>query len=124
MKCNIEDMPVAIETLSGKIRLLSDQGGMAIAHNEFSEEADFGPLLAALPGGCCSVPHWCSVIKGQVAVEFTDGSSETYEAGQVCYVPAGHTGAIAAAGTEMLEFSPEPELTKTIEALKGMMGAG
>ena len=67
------------------------------------------------------MPHWGYVISGQMALEYADGVREVYEAGQVYYQPPGHSGARAAAGTEIIEFSPEPEYTRLIDTFKGMM---
>ena len=122
MRSHKEELPLAIETPGGTMRVLANQGGMAVARYHFTDESDFTPLLAALPGGGCSVPHWGYVISGRMALEYADGTREVYEAGQVYYQPPGHNGARAAAGTEIIEFSPEPEYTKLIETFKGMMG--
>jgi hypothetical protein len=121
MRSRKEDLPLAIETPGGTMRVLADQGGMAVARYYFTAETDFTPLLAALPGGHCSVPHWGYVISGRVDMEYADGVREVYEAGQVYYQPPGHSGATASAGTEIVEFSPEPDYTKLIDAFKSMM---
>ncbi len=123
MRSSTADLPVAIETPGGTMRVLGHQGGMAVAHYEFTAESDFTPLLSALPGGSCAVPHWGYVIKGKIEMEFADGTRETYAAGEVYYQPPGHKGAVAAAGTEVVEFSPEPDYSQLIESFKSMMGA-
>ena len=51
MKSNKEELPLAIETPGGTMRVLANQGGMAVARYHFTAESDFSPLLAALPGG-------------------------------------------------------------------------
>jgi hypothetical protein len=121
MRSRKEDLPLAIETPTGTMRVLADQGGMAIARYHFTAETDFTPLLAALPGGHCSVAHWGYVISGRVDMEYTDGVRETYEAGHVYYQPPGHSRASASAGTEIVEFSPEPDYAKLIDAFKSII---
>lgn len=118
-----EDLPVAIETPGGTMRVLANQGGMAVARYHFTADSDFTPLLGALPGGSCRVPHWGYVISGRMDMEYADGTREVYEAGHVYYQPPGHRGARVVAGTEIVEFSPEPDYANLIAAFKGIMGA-
>ena len=69
--------------------------------------------LAGLPDGNCKCPHWGYVLSGSITVDYGD-REETYEAGDAYYAPPGHTTAIEA-GTDLVEFSPTDEYTKTME---------
>lgn len=117
-----ENLPLAIETPGGTMQVLANQGGMAIARYHFTADSDFSPLLAALPGGSCRVPHWGYVLSGRMDMEYADGTREAYEAGHVYYQAPGHCGGRVAAGTEIVEFSPEPDYANLIEAFKRLMG--
>lgn len=69
---------------------------------------DFGPLLKGHPGDLCPCPHWGYVLKGRLKIEYADEEAETIRAGDVFYLPAGHTG-VAEEDTEFLEVSPPVE---------------
>jgi hypothetical protein len=43
---------------------------------------------------------------GKVAFTYTDGHTETYEAGDAYYVPPGHTPPHLYAASEVVEFHP------------------
>ena len=92
-------------------------GGMAAVFNSYSERTDFSPLLKGFKNDMCQCPHWGYVIKGAFHMSFPDGSEEIYEAGDLWFAPAPHTG-WAEKGTEVIEFSPEAEFTHLIEHIK------
>ena len=54
---------------------------------------DVAPLLKDLPDDLCPCPHWGYVIKGQLRVIYADGQ-EVLRAGDVYYMPAGHSGVV------------------------------
>ena len=61
------------------------------------------------------------VFKGEIGVAYDTGRSETIGAGRAFYAPAGHTSWRAAAGTEMLMFSPSDLLAEVDAAIAAMM---
>jgi hypothetical protein len=65
---------------------------------------------------------WGYVKQGKVGFTFTDGHTETYEAGDAYYAPPGHTPHLYA-GSEVVEFHPTAELTKTMEIVEKNMAA-
>jgi hypothetical protein len=79
------------------------------------EDVDLAPMLASLPGGLCSCPHWGYVFEGTMTVRYAD-HVEVYEAGDAFYMPPGHTPE-AAAGTRFLQFSPAEQLAITEAAI-------
>ena len=86
------------------------------------ETADLAPLLASLPGGHCSCPHWGYVFAGRLTVTYGD-REEVYETGDAFYMPPGHTPR-AEAGTEFVQFSPVEEYAVTEAAIvAGLSGA-
>jgi Cupin domain len=89
------------------------EGGYTVGFESYTEDADMAPLFKGLPDDRCQSPHWGYVIKGRVAYN-VDGREEVIEAGEAYYVPPGHTPKIFA-GTELIEFSPTDEFSRTIE---------
>jgi hypothetical protein len=77
---------------------------------------DLGPLLKGLPDDLCSCPHWGYVVKGRMRVSYADGQ-ETISAGDVFYLPAGHTGVVEE-DFEAIEFSPPEAHDRVIDVVK------
>lgn len=99
-------------------------GGYTINLVTINEGQDITPVLASLPEGKCQCPHWGVVISGRIDVRYDDGRSETFEAGDPFYLPAGHTSWRAPAGTELVQFSPADLLAETDAAIARAMQAG
>ena len=108
MREQVDKLPSALE-LPG-FRLLSPGawGGMVVEYIECPEQVDLDPMFKGLPGDKCSCPHWGYMLKGAMHIEYADGTEEKIRPGDVCYMPAGHTGSIEA-GSAMVLFSPEAE---------------
>ena len=84
---------------------------------------DLAPILAGLPGGNCSCPHWGYVLKGRVIVRYPD-HEEVFEPGDAFYMPPGHAPE-AEAGTELVQFSPTAPLAAVEAAMmKSMQASG
>ena len=90
-------------------------GGYTVGFETFREDADAAPLMKGLPDDRCQSPHWGYVVRGKMTFSYAD-HAETYEAGDAYYAPPGHTPAIAA-GTEIIEFSPTDEYSRTMEVI-------
>jgi len=90
-----------------------DLGGYTVNFVSILKDHDLGPMLAGLPGGHCSCPHWGYVVKGKLTVRYGD-REETIGAGEAFYMPPGQVPA-ATAGSEIVQFSPTPQL-QTVEA--------
>ena len=90
-----------------------DLGGYTVNFVSILKDHDLGPMLAGLPGGHCSCPHWGYVVKGKLTVRYGD-REESIGAGEAFYMPPGHVPA-ATAGSEIVQFSPTPQL-QTVEA--------
>ena len=82
---------------------------------------DLGPVLASLPGGNCSCPHWGYVLKGRVVVRYAD-REETLQAGDAFYMPPGHAPE-AEEGTELIQFSPTEQLAEVEAAVEAAIAA-
>lgn len=107
------EIPVKIDVPGAKARQLPDFGWAAsgpVGAEYFSLGAgtDIAPLLEGLDNDACHSPHWGYVISGEVAVSFTDGTSETCVGGDVYYWPPGHSVRVVH-DTEVVMFSPQIE---------------
>jgi hypothetical protein len=83
-----------------------------------SMPADFGgpDFFRGLPDDACQCEHWGYVIKGRLAVTYTDGSEEIINAGEAYYLRPGHVGK-ALEETQTVEFSPTAEWQRTMEQI-------
>jgi hypothetical protein len=73
---------------------------------------DATPVLREMPGGLCPLPHSGYCIKGVLHVRYADGTNEVIRAGDLYYMPAGHTFATDADAAEDCELI---ELTETAD---------
>lgn len=103
MRASKNELPILIEAGPATVRA-ADWDGMRAVIVSVPAGMDFGPLLRGLPNNLCPCPHWGYVIKGRLQIQYADGG-ETLRAGDVFYLPPGHTG-IAEEDTEFLEISP------------------
>ena len=97
-------------------------GGRTSAYMQMGEGADFTPFLEWLPGDLCQAPHWGYVLQGEMRVRYTDGSEETVGAGQLYYLPPGHTVWFEE-DAEYVEFSPGQEMAEVLAHVEEKMQA-
>ena len=93
----------------------SQLDGYTVNFVTITKTHDLGPVLASLPGGNCSCPHWGYVLKGRVVVRYAD-RQETLQAGDAFYMPPGHAPE-AEEGTELVQFSPTGQLAQVEAAI-------
>ena len=96
-------------------------GDMVVNINRFEPGADLSPLLAQVSAGSCPVPHWGYLIEGSWTVGYTDGSTETINAGEVYYMPAGHDRVLTETGCLMVEISPAAESAAFLEEVAPLL---
>jgi len=96
-----------------------DIDGYTVNFVTIRQSHDLAPMLASLPGGNCTCPHWGYVFKGRLTIRYAD-HEETVEAGEAFYMTPGHAPA-AEAGTELVQFSPAEQLATTTDAIKKAM---
>ena len=94
--------------------------GYTVNFVTFREDIDATPLLKGLPDDRCQCPHWGYVLKGKMTFRFPD-REEVIEAGDAYYVPPGHVPVQHEPGTELVMFSPTPELRVTEEVMQRNM---
>jgi mannose-6-phosphate isomerase-like protein (cupin superfamily) len=102
-----------------------DLGGYTVNFVSILQDHDLGPMLAGLPGGHCSCPHWGYVVTGKLTVRYAD-REEVIGAGEAFYMPPGHVPA-ATAGSEFVQFSPTGQLAVVeaaiVKAMRQAQGA-
>ncbi len=113
MKIKKEDIPVAMEAPGTIMRNLKGYGGMTVAYNELPAGTDFAPLLAGLKNDSCHCPHWGYVVEGELVTKYDDGREERLTAGDVFYMPPGHTASVTK-DLKFIDFSPEKELDEVL----------
>ena len=114
-KLSRDDETARIETMPGFEGRYTESDGYTIGLEKFAEGADMTPYFAGLPDDQCQSPHWGYVITGRLTYHRTEGD-EVFNAGDAYYVAPGHTPEVAA-GTEIVEFSPEEALARTMEVV-------
>lgn len=111
---HVEDMGV-LESRSEEL------GGYMVEFSTFREDADATPLFKGLPDDRCQSPHWGYVLRGALTFRYAD-RDEVYEAGDAYYAPPGHIPVVKA-DTEVVEFSPTEEYSRTLEVLARNLAA-
>ena len=93
--------------------------GYSVNFTSIRQSHDLAPILAKLPTGRCTCPHWGYVFKGRVIVRYDD-REEIIKAGEAFYMPPGHAPE-AEAGTELVQFSPADQLAEVEAAILASM---
>ena len=106
------EFPVAVDRTS-------ELDDFTVNFVDITQAHSLAPMLATLPGGHCTCPHWGYLFRGRMVVHYGD-HDDVIEAGQAFYMTPGHVPE-ADGGTEFVMFSPTDELRATEEAvMKGM----
>jgi len=124
MHATAEDLTVLLHDDAGTDVRSTDFGAMAANFNRFAPGTDLGPLLAQLPGGDCSVPHWGYVVEGAFTVHYKDGQQDTVEAGQLFYMQPHHDRLTTENGVLLAEFSPVEESRELFQHIADVMQGG
>jgi hypothetical protein len=114
MKIKKEEIPVTMQAPGTILRTITGYGGMTVGFNELPAGTDLSPLLQGLRNDSCQCPHWGYVMEGIIKMIYDDGTEETLTAGDVFYMPPGHT-AIVEKDLKLLDFSPEDELKEVTD---------
>ena len=82
---------------------------------------DLAPVLQGLPNDLCPCPHWGYMLKGRVRVVYAD-REEVLEAGDLFYLPPGHTPLVEE-DTEFVEFSRPEEHQPVLDHVQRVIAA-
>ncbi len=113
MKINKEKIPTTMQSPDTTMRALPNYGGMTVCFNELPKGTDFTPLLEGLDNDSCHCAHWGYVFEGSMQVIYDDGKEEVIRAGDVFYLPPGHT-AIVQEDIKFIDFNPTKEFDEVI----------
>jgi hypothetical protein len=111
-----------VETMDGFEGRYQELGGYTVGFEHYTKDDDPAPLFAGLPDDACQCPHWGIVLAGRLVYRYTDGSRDDIGAGEAYYARPGHTP-LFFAGTRLAEFSPTPELQRTMDVIRRNLGA-
>lgn len=111
------NVPGAIARQAIEFGDATEYGKMAGEYFSMGAGTDLAPLLMGLENNLCQSPHWGYLIEGQMAVTYSDGTSEFVNAGDLFYWPPGHTVA-AKEDSEIVLFSPQQEHCAVVEHIK------
>lgn len=99
----------------------SELDGYTVNFVTITRSHDLAPMLAALPTGKCTCPHWGYIVAGRVVVRYDD-HEEVLEAGDAFYMAPGHAPE-AEEGTELVQFSPTEQLAEVEAAIAAAIQA-
>ena len=99
-----------------------DLDGTTVGFEAYLQDADPAPLFQGLPDDRCQCPHWGVVVKGTLVYRLADGTESVIGAGEAYSVGPGHLP-LFTAGTEVIEFSPTDEFTKTVDVVMANLAA-
>jgi len=129
MRIAKEEIPVKFDVPGAVARQLPDFGdatGFGMIGGEYfslGAGTDIAPLLQGLNDDACHAPHWGYVISGGLVVDYTDGSSDVCNGGDIFYWPPGHSVRVTD-DAEVILFSPQQEHTDVLDHMLDKMGQG
>lgn len=116
MKKKIDEM--AIEMQGDGLDARSEEfGDMVISYVRLPANFDGTPIVSALPGGVCPIPHWGRVIEGEIHLRYADGTEEITRAGEFFYWPPGHTIWTEDTGVVWMDVAPAEETRRVNDLL-------
>ncbi|MEQ8716609.1 MAG: hypothetical protein RIE08_03285 [Acidimicrobiales bacterium] len=124
-----DSIPVKIDAPGAVARQKTDFGDASgygsIGGEYFTLAAgtDLAPLLQGLAGDVCHAPHWGYMISGRLVVDYSDGTDETCEGGEIFYWPPGHSVRVTD-DADVVLFSPQHEHTAVLDHILDKMSAG
>jgi hypothetical protein len=99
-----DQLDVSWEVEGGEQRK-TEEAGMVIAIEHWPAGLDTTEDFRELPEGACQEQHWGYVMKGRGTIRYTDGTTETINAGQAYYLRPGHN-AVIDEDIDLVEFTP------------------
>ena len=112
-----DDLPFIMDQPGVKNQLIT-WGEMNISRMQLAQGVDFTPLLKGLPDDLCQCPHWGYVLKGAIRIRYTDNREEVIKAGQLFYLPPGHTAWVEE-DIDLIEFSPSEAHDMVLQHISG-----
>jgi hypothetical protein len=120
MRGSRQDLPVAFAE-EGVHSQQVEWGDMNVALERFAAGTDTAPVFKGLPDDRCQCPHWGYILRGRMRIRYAD-HDEVISAGDVYYMAPGHLPFFEE-DSEVVEFSPQGEYQKTMEAVARNLAA-
>lgn len=126
MRVAKDDVDVRMEIPGAVIRQrkgFGDVGGFGEISGEYftlSQGVDTTPLFQGLDGNLCQCPHWGFVLRGRLTTTDASGATETVNANDLFYWPAGHNVRVDE-DAEIVMFSPQKEHSHVIDHMIQMV---
>ena len=114
------DAPGAVARQAINFGDASDYGSLAAEYFSLGAGTDIAPLLKGLDDDACHAPHWGFIISGEVVLDYTDGSQETYVGDDLFYWPPGHS-VRTVKDAEVILFSPQVEHAEVMDHMIATM---
>ena len=102
MRASRDQLPILFGADPSAVRG-ADWGDLRAIVMTLPAGTDLSPLLKGLPDDLCPCAHWGYVLRGQMQVSYAH-SEEMIRAGDLFYLPPGHTGVVME-DFECIEFS-------------------
>ena len=102
--------------------MIEGWGGMCVDINNAPAGTEFSPLLEGLENDHCQVPHWGYVVKGAIRMDYEDGNSEVFRAGEAFYMKPGHTGGVLE-DLLLVSFGPEEGIQHLVDHFEKKVAA-
>jgi hypothetical protein len=107
MRVSKDELPVVADT-GDYVGRWAEMGGVHFAFETCADGYNMDGLVRIFPDNACPVEHWGYVFKGEVRVEYTDGTEERFRTGDAFYVKPGHRPYMEAE-TELLQLTRTSE---------------
>ena len=99
-----ENTKIGADLGSLGVQHAAEEGGMTISLESWKAGLDTAEMYAELPDGACPASHWGYLVRGKFTMRYTDGKTETINAGEAYYIRPGHNAHIDD-DAEIVEFS-------------------
>lgn len=109
MKSSFKELPVTKDNPQVIVRKI-EWGGMSVGAVEVRQTYNDASKYKGLPDDQCQLPHWGYILEGQFRSKIGD-QEEVYKAGDVFYLPPGHTS-VWEAGSVYIAFTLADESAK------------
>lgn len=112
-----DDLPVTMDQPGMKGQMI-EWGGMNVNRMQLEKDVDVTPMLKGLPDDLCPCPHWGYILKGTFHIRYKDNREEVIRAGELYYLPPGHTAWVDE-DIDFVEFSPSEEHNAVLKHIAG-----
>jgi hypothetical protein len=97
-------------------------GDLEVCYTDLPGPLDASASYELMPTGDCPCPHYMYLLSGRMRARYTDPDveDEVVEAGEVCFIPAGHV-LIYEEATKAIEFNPAGPLKFLMDGINDLI---